>query len=75
MLTKRGRWREHTENVKVGELVVVVDDDLKRSKWPLGRVTKTMPSADNVVRAVEVKTKDGVYTRPVAKLCRLEDNC
>ena len=73
-LTKRGRWREHIANVKVGELVVLVDDDLKRGKWPLGRITKVFPSADNVVRTVELKTKDGVYIRPVAKLCKLEDN-
>ena len=32
-----------------------------------------MPGEDGVVRVVEVKTKDGVYTRPVAKICPLED--
>ena len=33
-----------------------------------------MPGADNVVRVVDVKTKNGTYTRPVAKLFKLEDN-
>ena len=74
-LTKRGRWRTHMENVRVGELVVVVDDDQKRGKWPLGRIIEIMDNKDGVVRIVKVKTKDGIYTRPVAKLCRLEDNC
>ena len=73
-LTKRGNWRKHIENVQVGELVVLVDDEQKRGKWPLGRITKVLPSSDDVVRVVEVKTKDGIYTRPVTKLCKLEDN-
>ena len=61
-------------NFKVSELVLVADDDTRRSKWPLARVTKTMPGEDGVVRVVELKTKDGVYTRPVLKLRRLEDS-
>ncbi len=52
---------------------MVVDEDLKRGKWPLGRVVNVMPSVDGVVRVVEVRTKDGTYTRPVAKICKLED--
>ena len=73
-LTKRSRWNQHIANFKVGELVLVADDDTRRSKWPLARVTKTMPGEDGVVRVVELKTKDGVYTRPVLKLRRLEDS-
>ena len=73
-LTKRTRWRDHIPNVSVGELVVLAEDDLKRGKWPLARVTKIFPSADGVVRTVEVKTKDGLYTRPTTNICKLEDN-
>ena len=73
-LTKRTCWRDNAPNLKVGELVVLVDEDLKRGKWPLGRVTNVMPSEDGVVRVVEVRTKDGTYTRPVTKICKLEDS-
>ena len=72
-LTKRPCWRKDIPNVTVGELVLVVDDDLKRGKWPLARVTNVMPGVDGVVRVAEVKTKSGVYTRPITKLIRLED--
>ena len=73
-LTKRGRWTEHLPNLTVGELVVLAQDEVKRGKWPLARITKVCPSEDGVVRVVEVRTKDGTYTRPVAKICKLEDN-
>ena len=72
-LTKRPCWRKDIPNLTVGELVLVVDEDLKRGKWPLARVTRVMPGADGVVRVAEVKTKSGVYTRPTNKLIRLED--
>ena len=73
-LTKRPCWRDHTPEFKEGELVLLRSDDVKRGKWPLGRISKTMPGADGVVRVVEVKTKTGYYERPVSKLLKLEDN-
>ena len=72
-LTTRGKWRNHTTNLRIGELVIICDDDTKRTKWPLGRITNIMPGNDDIVRVAEVKTSNGTYTRPVAKLCRLED--
>ena len=47
---------------------------MKRGKWPLARITKVIPGRDNAVRSVELKTKDGDYTRPVSSLYKLEDN-
>ena len=74
-LTRRSRWKMKNPNVNVGELVLVKDEEYtKRGKWPLARITKVFPGRDDVVRVVEVKTKDGVYTRPVTSLYKLEDN-
>ena len=73
-LTRRSRWRKNVRNFEIGELVLLRDDDhAKRDKWPLARITKVMPGRDNVVRVVELKTKDGLYTRPVSTLYKLED--
>ena len=73
-LTTRPRgWRENVVQFKEGDLVLVHDDNTKRGMWPLARVTKVMPGNDGVVRTVDVRTKTGVYTRPVAKLYQLED--
>ena len=59
--------------MKVGELVIVQDDDIKRGKWPLARVIQILPGRDGIVRVAEIKTRSGVYTRPTSKLLRLED--
>lgn len=72
-LTTRSKWREHVANVKEGQLVLLADNDNKKS-WPLARITKVFPGDDGTVRIVELKTKDGLYTRPVAKVRSLEDD-
>ena len=61
-------------NFEVGELVLIKEDDLKRDKWPLARIEKVMPGSDGTVRVVDVRTKNGTYTRPVAKVLKLEDH-
>ena len=73
-LTKRTCWNQNITNYKVDELVVLKEDDLKRVKWPLARIVKVLPAKDGVVRTVEVRTKDGVYVRPVTKLLKLEES-
>ena len=73
-MTQRPNTAANTPNLQVDELVLVSDDSTKRGKWPLGRVQRVIPGDDGIVRVVEVKTKDGVYTRPAAKLYRLEDD-
>ena len=59
--------------MKVGELVLVQDDDIKRGKCPLARVIGVMSGRDGIVRFAEINTRSGVYTRPISKLLRLED--
>ena len=72
-LTQRRKWIKKTPNLQPGELVLL-DDDTHRKSWPLARVTKAVPGKDGVVRVAEIRTKDGSYTRPVARLLRLEDD-
>ena len=73
-LTKRCRWKDSKPNFAIDELVIMEDDDLKKRQWPLARITKVVPSKDGVVRVVEVRTKNGTYTRPATKLYKLEDS-
>lgn len=70
-LQKRYKWRRSTPNLKVGDLVVVMDDLLPPSEWRLGRITNTHSGSDTQVRVVEVRTASGTITRPIVKLCYL----
>ena len=73
-LTQRPKWRTSKPSFKVGELVILQDDNYKRGKWPLARITKVMPGKDNITRVIQVRTRDGDYTRPVSKLYKLEED-
>lgn len=50
---------------------MVVDSQLPRAQWPIGRVVKTCSGSDGRVRAAEVKIKGQTYLRPVVRLVRL----
>ena len=71
-LTRRTRWHGAVPSVKVGDVVVVADPSLPRGSWPKGVVTSVHPGRDGRVRVVDVKTKLGVFRRPVTKLCVLD---
>ncbi len=73
-LTQRSCWKNKTPTFNVGELVLVKDEDLKRNKWPLGRILEVNPGDDGVVQVVKVRMRGGEYVRPVAKLYKLEDS-
>lgn len=72
-LITRKKWTQPTVNVKVGDLVLVVDRAVSRGFWPLGRIVKVFPGLDSIVRSADVKTKFGVMRRPVTKLAVLEE--
>ncbi|XP_036952751.1 uncharacterized protein LOC119018863 isoform X1 [Acanthopagrus latus] len=70
-LQGRRKWTKDKPNVKVGDVVLLKDSQAHRNEWPIGLVIKTLPSNDERVRKVEVRTvKDGtakVFLRPVTE--------
>ena len=64
-------WKECLPNLKINDIVLVIDPDTPRGQWPLGRVTKTFFGKDKNVRKVEVLTNGKVICRPISKLCPL----
>ena len=74
-LVSRSKWRKDPANLKVGQVVLIVDAAAPRGCWPLARVTRIFPGPDGRVRSVEVRSAaGGVYQRPVTKLCGLEES-
>ncbi len=55
-------------NLSVGQVVMVMDYQLPRALWPVGRVKRVVPSSDGAVRMAEVTIKNRVYSRPASKL-------
>ena len=70
----RPKWTSESRNLQSGDLVMLVDKDLPRGAWDLGRIITIYPGDDHRVRVVQVKTKSGTYIRPASKICLLEEN-
>ncbi|XP_073237808.1 uncharacterized protein [Porites lutea] len=72
-LQERQKWTYPSRNFAVDDIVLVVDDRVPRSSWPLGRITSVRKnSTDEHVRSVTVKTRTSQYDRPVDKIVLLE---
>ena len=71
-LQKRSKWIHPQHNMRIGELILVVEKGVPRGLWPLGRVTKVNTGRDGLTRSVEVKTRTSTFCRPVTGLVRLE---
>jgi hypothetical protein len=67
--------KKHKEtNIKVGEVVLIEEENVKRSQWRAGVIEKILPSVDGVTRAVTLRTTNGHLNRPVQRLYAFELN-
>jgi hypothetical protein len=72
--TRHHQGKTTTTIPKEGELVIVVEDNLPRGQWKLGRIVEAEPCSDGVhVRAAKVKLPSGnVVSRSIMHLLPLE---
>lgn len=76
-LQARQKWTSPKENIKVGAVVAVMDDNLPPSSWRTGQVVALHPGSDDLVRTVTLNVvMPGNKTihqikRPIQKLCSL----
>ncbi|UYV76985.1 hypothetical protein LAZ67_14002708, partial [Cordylochernes scorpioides] len=70
-LQKRGKWKSAKPNVKIGDLVLIMEQSIIYPSWILGKVSKTFHAPDMLVRTVELRTGKGLLRRPVNKVAVL----
>lgn len=68
-LQQREKWCKLSPNIKVGDLVLLKSNLSRPLQWPRGRIEAVHPGTDNVVRVVTVRTHNGLFKRPVNKIC------
>ncbi|GAA6085474.1 uncharacterized protein LOC113069085 [Tachysurus ichikawai] len=76
ILQERHKWRKDGKELSVGQVVLIVDSQLPRALWPVGKVTETLAGPDGKIHTARVRVHDTSYTRPVVRLIplpRLED--
>jgi hypothetical protein len=74
-LQQRNKWHS-VINVQLGQIVIIMEDNIPSSQWILGKIIKLHTGADGITRVVKLKTKSGELVRPLVKLCLLpiQDN-
>ena len=65
------KWHYPARNVQVGDIVILQEDNMVPTKWPLAKVIQTHSGKDGLVRVVTIKTATGTYKRPVIKIALL----
>ena len=69
-LIPRKKCTENVSPLEVGDLVLLLDENVARNHWRKGIITRTFVPLDGQVRRVEVKTALGVLELPFHKLVK-----
>ncbi|GFX01635.1 integrase catalytic domain-containing protein [Trichonephila clavipes] len=71
-LQERHKWKFNKNNVSVGTLVLIKDENLPSTKWSTGRITEIFPGTDGKVRVVNLRMPNGnILKRTIRNLCIL----
>ncbi|GFX42285.1 integrase catalytic domain-containing protein [Trichonephila clavipes] len=57
---------------RIGEMVLIGNDNKKRLSWPIAKITELIPDRDGEIRTVRLKTQHGTVIRPVQRIFPLE---
>ncbi|XP_055527801.1 uncharacterized protein LOC129720363 [Wyeomyia smithii] len=58
-------------NLKVSQLVILKDQLMPPTQWPLARIEALYPGRDNISRVVLLRTSSGIFKRSSCKVCPL----
>lgn len=79
-LINRSKWNEVNRNFKIGDLVIVKEENIRPGDWKMARITEIFPDRENMVRSVRLmiisdfvngKAIKTYYNRPITKLALL----
>ena len=68
---RTSKWHNPSRSLRVGDVVILREDNVIPARWPLARVVTAHAGNDGLVRVVSVKTSTGTYRRPVTKVVLL----
>ena len=54
-LLERPKWHHEKRNMSVGDIVLIQDNNARRSQWKMGLISEANPDSDDKVRRVRVK--------------------
>jgi hypothetical protein len=72
-LRARPKWTQTKKDLKEGDIVLALEKDVPRGKWPLGKIVETFPGRDGHIRVAKVQCGERTLVRPIHKLVPLND--
>ena len=73
-LNSRPKWTSEFRDLKVGDVVLVIQPDTPRGRWPLGRIAEVYPGRDGHTRVAKVACGVKTVVRRINKLIPLGIN-
>lgn len=70
-LHKRNKWKFPQKDLQINDMVVIRNENLPPNEWKIGRVDKVYLGSDLKVRVADIRTANGLLTRPIVKLVLL----
>lgn len=70
-MQQRRKWFRAEPNIAVGDLVLLMNENMPPAKWLMARVIAIHTAEDGLVRSCTVRTATTELQRPVQKLCLL----
>lgn len=67
LLRHTDTWKSKNR-IRIGDVVLIHDDNARRQMWKSGIVLETVPGRDGCVRLVKLKTEKDIITRPIQRL-------
>jgi len=71
MLNTRPKWTDITKDLKKGDIVLDLEPNLPRGKWPLGHIVDTYTGKDGHSQVAKVQCGEKTVVRPIHKLVPL----
>jgi len=58
-------------NLRIGDLVVLCEENLLPLKWKLGRVEELHLGSNKLILVISSRTENNLFKRAIIKLCKL----
>ena len=71
LLQQRSKWQKKQQELKNDDVVLLVNQD-KRQKWPLGLVKEVHKGRDGLVRSATIKSDNKLIRRAINQMVKLE---
>jgi len=72
-LSPRTKWYKIFPELKVGDVVLVIEEGTPRGQWKIAVVEETKKSEDQIVRSAKIRMNGKLFDRPIVNLFPLFD--